>query len=644
MRRAGGRLAMRAWSRSAAESVGLGVERGGLARLLAVLAAALAVVGSVGGARARVHEAQAGGRGNSFAEVVGPVTVKDVRAGVLQVPFITWGGDVATFVANGGLETAAGSIYQGHGLSLKLVNGDDFPAQVRRYMSGESAFLRGELRMLALASEVIGSDPRTKPVVFLQLTWSAGDHMVARAGVRTLNDLKGRRIALQRNGPHVGMLDDVLRNLQLTWADVTVVWTEKLTGEGGPAELFRKDPGLDACFVISPDMIGLTGGLDSKGSGAEGTVKDARVVVSTAQMSRAIADVYAVRKDFYEQNRAAVEKFAAGYLKATERVVGLRNDFAKTGKNAEYMKVLKLAQDILGKEVLPTLEVDAHGLLLDATFVGLPGNRAWFTEKGALDGFEAKQKSALDLAVGQGYARIRAGLIAHDMDFGKLAQLGGLTITEGAGGQRFKAEAATAIDIDALDENTLFSFVINFEPDQATFSQDVYGPEFLRAVQAASTFGSAVVAIRGHADPTLVLREFVQAGMERGVLKREGQPGAFRYFLRGKPFELASTEEIVKLVQGGALDGAKADPRMTLQATMNLSRLRAEAVRDAVVEFASGQGFRLDKSQIQPVGVGASDPVVAVPRTEEDQRRNRRVEFRVVRVPAESVKPGDFDY
>ena len=56
---------------------------------------------------------------------------------------------------------------------------------------------------------------------------------------------------------------------------------------------------VDGCDV-SPDMIALCGGLQNVGSGAEGTVKGARVLVSTATMSHSIADVYVCRKDFYD--------------------------------------------------------------------------------------------------------------------------------------------------------------------------------------------------------------------------------------------------------------------------------------------------------------------------------------------------------
>ena len=127
-----------------------------------------------------------------FSELVGTGSVGSVKAGgALQVPFIIWGGDMATFHANGGLKTKSGTIFQKQGLNLNLTPGDDFIQQVRDYRSGKSPFLRGTFRMIGQASEVIGSDPRTKGVIIMQMTWSAGDHMIAREGVKRVTDLKG---------------------------------------------------------------------------------------------------------------------------------------------------------------------------------------------------------------------------------------------------------------------------------------------------------------------------------------------------------------------------------------------------------------------------------------------------------------------
>src|SRR5262249_13128177 len=157
-------------------------------------------------------------------------------------------------------------------------------------------------------------------VLFLQLTWSAGDHLVARSTLKSLKSLKGKKVALQQDGPHVGMLDDLLRSADLKWSDVSVVWMKDVTGKDSPPEKFRSDSSIGACSDITPDMQGLTGGLDKVGDGKEGRVNGAHVLMSTSVMSRSIADVYGVRKDFYDANEDTVKKFAAGYLKATHEI------------------------------------------------------------------------------------------------------------------------------------------------------------------------------------------------------------------------------------------------------------------------------------------------------------------------------------
>jgi ABC-type nitrate/sulfonate/bicarbonate transport system substrate-binding protein/outer membrane protein OmpA-like peptidoglycan-associated protein len=621
------------------EKKGLTMQRGSMPRYGWALAlAGLLVLGSLAGQEQR------------FAELVGPGTVGSVtQTTPLQVPFITWGGDMATFYANGGLSTKPGSLFQKQGLNLKLAPADDFVEQVRDYRAGKSPFLRGTFHMVGLASEVIGSDPRTKGVVVLQLTWSAGDHMVAREHVKTLNDLKGKTVVLQQGGPHVGLLDDVLRSAQLTWNDLKVVWTKDLTGSADcPAELFRKRREIDACFAITPDMVSLCGGLTNTGTGAEGTVKGARVLVSTAQLSRSIADVYVCRKDFYDANKELVTKFVAGYLKACEEVIELKKKYETSGSDT-YKALLQLTQDIYGKKTIPVLD-DAHGLLTDCTFVGYPGNVAFFTQAGNLIGFEALHKAALDLAINRGYARERMGLFPSGLDYQSPLFLSYLTKTQLERGERFRAEAVRSeIELltsgGALDDRTILSFTIGFEPNQNDFSSIQYAAEFQRVVETAARFGNAVIAIRGHADPTKTLADLVRAGMAKGVLKRVGTPGNYSYSVQGKPLDLGGTTELIKLVESGAFDGvAEYNPRETMQAALNLSRNRAEAVLNSVVEYAKGKGLAMDKTQVQPVGVGIREPFVAKPKDLEEAKKNMRVEFRVVRVPAEATKQADFDF
>ncbi|MBN1674729.1 MAG: hypothetical protein JXR37_27035 [Kiritimatiellae bacterium] len=607
------------------------------------IAAALVLTTVFGAACALAQE--------TFRDLVGNVKVgKAPGTETVQVPFIVWGGDVATFHANGGLKTKPGSIYEKQGLNLQLKPGDDFIQQVRDYLAGKSPLLRGTFRMIGMASEVIGSAPATKGVVLFQMTWSAGDHAVARERVKTIKDLKGAKVCLQKGGPHEGLLDDLLHDAGLAWRDVSVVWAKDLTGsENCPAALFRKDNSIDVCFVISPDMLGLTSGLQSVGSGLEGTVKGARVLASTAERSRSIADVYVVRKDFFDANRAWCETFAAGYLKACEEVIELKKQYDSQGSKP-FEALLRMVQTIYGKDVIPTIEEDAYGLILDCAYVGHPGNVKFFTGENNLSGFDAFQKTALDLAATRGYAKVRAGLIPSPLDWNSAVFTGYLTKTDVKRGDRFRAEAVMD-EIEALNaggslnDNTIYEFAINFKPNQNEFSAVQYGVEFRKVAELSTKYGNAVIAVRGHSDPTKILLETVQAGLKKGILKKTGTRGNYTYYLQGRKLDLTATDALAAAIKRGDFDGAPGvNPRETMQAALNLSRKRAEAVKDAVLDYAKKQGIEMDQSQIQPMGVGITEPIIPKPSSMAEAEQNMRVEFRLIRVKAEVMNESDFDF
>lgn len=586
----------------------------------------------------------------SFKDLVGPIEVGEVKAiSPLDVRFIFWGGDMATFYANGGADTAPGSIFDKQGLKIRLSSGDDFIAQVRDYVKGKTPFLRGTLTQIAMASEVIGADPRTKGVLMMQMTWSTGgDHCVARPGLKTIGDLKGKKICLQKGGPHVGLLDDILKTAKLKWDDITVVWADDISGtDKSPDRMFRKDETIAACFVVTPDMVGLTGGADKTGTGAEGTVKGARDLVSTAQLSHSIADVYVCRKDFYEAHKDVVTKFVAGYLKACEEIVELRKKY-DAGNSPEYKALLQTTQKIFGQKSVPTLD-DAHGLWCDCTPVGYPGNLAFLTEKNNPNGMDAVQEAALDLAAARGFTKVKQGLFKPDFDWSSKTFVGYLTKTDVKRGERFAAEAVASeiekLAAGALDERTILVFTINFDVNQSTFSEVQYGAEFQRVVEALGKFGNAVVAVRGHSDTTLVLSEAVQAGLKKGVLQRTGKPGDWKYSLNGKPLDVAAVDGMMKLIEDGTFDGVEGhNPREVMQAGLNLSKQRSDAVKEAICKYAESKGLKVDKSQIATMGVGIKEPFIAKPKNEDEAKQNRRVEFRLMRVSAETMKPTDFDF
>ncbi len=578
---------------------------------------------------------------------VGPL----VDAPLIEVPFIFWGGDVATFHANGGLETTPDSIFGKQGLKVKLIPGDDFVGQqVKDYMSGKSPFLRGTLSMLGQVSEQLTAQSNTTPVVFLQLTWSAGDHLVGREGFKTLSDLKGKKIALQKGGPHVGMLHDILRTTRLNWNDITVVWTEEVNGDKGPAALMRKDPTVDACFAISPEMFDLTsapetGGVDSVGDGTKKSIKGAHVVVSTAHMSRSIADVYACRKDFYDKNKPLVERFAAGYLKACEELIDAKKKAGEKDKAAKdrYDQDIKLAQEIWGKDPAFKDAVqkadDVDGLISDAAFVGLPGNESFFTATGNLSGFPFKQAQAAALPEDPSTSPLKLKpklFLAADFKYNRLREIGKLH-GKAPSQPRIRAEAKI------VAENTIFEFKILFQPNESKFSAAKYGDDFQRALEQASLFGNTIVAIRGHADPGLLIQRFVAAATAQRILKEE--KGG--YVLKGgNKLDLGDTKAILAVIEANPNltftdqqgTGTLAEAVRKLQ---NLSKERADEVRNSVTSYANMSNLMLDDSQMRIEAVGVRDSVN--PTSDEISNKNRRVEFRIIKVPVDQVNADEFD-
>jgi len=586
----------------------------------------------------------------TFKERVGPLRVGKVDASApIQIPVITWGGDMVTFYANGGLKTAKGSIYDQLGLDIELVLRDDLYKQSKEYMEGKSPFLRGTFRMMGQVSEIISSDAATEGTMVLQLTWSAGDHCVIRKGVRTIADLKGKKVVLQRGGPHVGMLDDILRTGNLNWNDIDVIWAKDLTASpDSPAEIFRNRKDISAAFVITPDMIGLTGGLEDSGTGAEGTVSAAHVLVSTANMSYSIADVYVVRSDFYYRNKDWVQNFVTGYLKAAEEIVQLKKDYETKG-SAKLVKLLQMTQDIYGKDVIPTLGEDAYGLLIDATLAGYPGNVSFFKDINNKHGFDVFMGRSLDLSQKLGIINKKTAISKHDFDYNAASFLDNITKTDINRGQRFKAEAVQ-YEIEeltaqgGLDEKTILSFAIDFKANQTDFSEDEYASDFQAVLGSMDQFGSAVLAVRGHADPTLALKALVQAGINKGILKKSGKKGNWTYYYKGRPLDLKDTAEVIALINNGAFEHGEHNARAIVQQALNLSRKRAQAIRKSFISYARKQRVKIDESQIQAFGVGIREPLVPKPTNQWEAKQNMRGEFSIIRTSAETMNPQDFDF
>ena len=516
--------------------------------------------------------------------------VRDCRPGTDQaMPIIAWGADGVTIDANGlALETGDGPLREA-GWSLDLAVKDDFVGQVRDYVTCASPFLRGTLGMLVAAAPVTQADPRTEQVVFFKHSWSAGDGIVAGEGIARVADLKGKRVAIQAYGPHVDFVGRILADGGLSFSDVEVVWTADLTGDGDTPLKAMRDGRADAAAMILPDARALTSG-GTVGTGAEGSVRGARILFSTQEATAVIADYIAVRRDYFDANRDAVAKLVNALFRSEEAV---RAYMAKEGDPKREQLAAFMADKLLGG--LPPEE----GVFLwaDAVTDGWAGNAKHFADAKDPRRFEVLEAEVVAALKGAGVIDRPYDLATADWDYTALTD--GLSNLDERQITRFDPKAAAAAveklrRTGQLDANTKIDFRVYFEPDSTSFPPALYAKDFEELVRLAATYSGAIITVEGHADPL-------------HYLKRE---------------------------KAGANN---AELRAIRTSAKNLSLNRAVAVVDALSSFAKDSGVALNRDQFTVDGVGIDQPVNNPPRSENEWKENMRVVFRLLTTQAEAT-------
>ena len=522
------------------------------------------------------------------------VQVKPVTSKTLKVPLITWGGDVATIL------TDMDGFFQQAGLRVTLFREDNFAKQVEMCLSGETPFLRGTMGMISAAADAFKTH-NVELIVVYQLTWSVGgDAMAVRSG-KTLRNIN--TAALQLYGPHMDYAANLFKSagrldkVNFKWLQELTLPTYETQGKiVDPVSAFQTDSSLDAVMCIIPDALMLTSG-GTTGTGAEGSVKGATILLSTKTASRIIADVYAVRKDYFDSQRNSVEEFVHALMKGEEALRDLRSN--KTTQQAKYRQLLAKSADLLLGAPQATADVEA--LLGDCEFVGHSGNISFFTGEGTTRNLKNLTSEIQRSFAEMGLVTGTISLASAGWDYSALAS--GLKYAAKAPAtpkKRFdvKKVAATVekrISVEPTtweEEGTLFVVEVNFEPNQSDFPASQYAGDFQKALEIAQTYSGALIVIEGHSDPLGILKA-----------RRQGE-----------------REQVIAQMEQNA---------------KNLSLERSEKVRKSFLDFCKGKGLIIDDTQFVAIGLGIASPKFSPPRTRDEWAANRRVVFRIKQVEAE---------
>ena len=232
---------------------------------------------------------------------------------VVQFPINVWPGWAPIIVANNGMAANEGSVfYKKYGFYLQLSIVDD-PVKARDlFASGHSHVLWGTLDMMALFAPELAKDSRTTPVICQQIDWSnGGDGIVARGDIRNINDFrmkngKRRKVVLAQNSPSHYLITSLLIDAGIDPAEVDFKWAGDAPAA---AKIFVQDASFDAFVGWSPDIYTVSG-----------QVQGTRLVVSTESANHLIADVWAVRNDFYRDHPEIVAGLVRGIFDGMDMV------------------------------------------------------------------------------------------------------------------------------------------------------------------------------------------------------------------------------------------------------------------------------------------------------------------------------------
>ncbi|RMG77500.1 MAG: hypothetical protein D6714_19700 [Bacteroidetes bacterium] len=217
---------------------------------------------------------------------------------VIRVGVVTWGGYAGGQYFNEGFEASKKSrFYKDYGFQVEFKVLDDFVASREAWKRGDVDLLWATIDAFPTEAGVLKA---YEPQVIFQADWSrGGDAIVARRGINSVADLKGKKIAVAELTPSHSFLLWLLEAGGLTLDDVQIVAQANAIDA---AEAFKSQQ-VDAAVVWSPDDAACLN-----------AVPGSRILESTKSASHIIADVFIAKKAFLDANEDRVQKLYEGWM------------------------------------------------------------------------------------------------------------------------------------------------------------------------------------------------------------------------------------------------------------------------------------------------------------------------------------------
>src|SRR6185369_10380547 len=294
------------------------------------------------------------------------VNSTSVGTGRLNRPLVvginTWAGHSPGIVFNNGMEPNAGSQYKSkYGMDVKFVLLEDPAAKLAAFRSGEIDIMWNTVDNWAREASVLAEQNQKAKSIIMQ-DWSrGGDGIVSLASIKSVEDLKGHKIACTQFTPSHFLLLYLLSQSGLTpderaGVERNIVFT---TDAPAAAAAFKARQ-VDAAVTWEPD---LSGAVTARGD-------EAHVLVSTQAATNIIADTLCARQELINQAPETVRDFVRGWLDGIEMIKNNPNGSYEVVARALKLDTETVSGMLSGLKLTPFAD--------NAQFYGLTGPKAHY--------------------------------------------------------------------------------------------------------------------------------------------------------------------------------------------------------------------------------------------------------------------------
>ena len=389
----------------------------------------------------------------------------------IKVAIVLWGGYAGGIMANGGMAANKDSVFtRDYGIEVEMLQIDDLEKSRDAFRAGGD---KGGVDIMWTTVDTFaleyGGLSRLNPKAILQYDWSrGGDAIAVDRSIRSVADLKGKRLATAEASPshYFGLY--VLTQGGLTNRDVNWVFTASAVDA---ANVFKAGK-VDAAVSWSPDVY--VAAREREGG---------HILASTKEASNLIADVFVARGDFLEQHPEDARRFVAGWLKGVEMVQ----------KNPDRAAVL-LQKSLTG---VNTLE-DAKDMLEDVKLPSFAENRAFFDPRGSLVNYFTIYQTAQNIwrKIGK-ISSVTAAQQTVDTRFLEAAAEFFPQQTAAAKPDEFDFTAGPKRDAAPILTKTVSIF---FPTGASVLDENAKAVLETQVIDLAATFGNAYLRISGNTD------------------------------------------------------------------------------------------------------------------------------------------------